>query len=170
MDKLELEQALYELDAQLESGADLIVVGGAAMILWYGALRATRDVDVIPLRGDLGALRAAVAKVAVAHDWPDNWVSDAAKGFADILTDDFYTRLTVLPLKTHRLRLYVLGRADLAALKIVALREQDLEDLDLLLGDLQQADRALLIRTADHVARFRPDWAQRILYFLEERR
>ena len=53
-------------------------------------------------------------------------------------------------------------------MKIVALREQDLEDLELLLPAMDEADKATLVATMHHVARFRPDWAQRIEYFLQE--
>jgi len=168
MDKAELVQVLQELDVSLAVPCDVIVIGGAAMILYFGARRATRDIDVLLLRGDVGELRRAVRDVARLHDLPDDWLSDAAKGFADILPPDFYHRLTPLPLPLQRLHVYVLGRPDQAAMKIVALREQDLEDLELLLPSMDEADKATLISTMHHVARFRPDWAQRIEYFLQE--
>lgn len=95
-------------------------------------------------------------------------MSDAAKGFADILPPDFYHRLTPLALPLERLRVYVLGRPEQTAMKIVALREQDLEDLELLLPQLSESDKQTLVAIVDHVSRFRPDWAQRIKYFLEE--
>ena len=66
-------------------------------------------------------MRRAVRDVARLHDLPDDWLSDAAKGFADILPPDFYHRLTSLPLPLQRLHVYVLGRPDQAAMKIVAL-------------------------------------------------
>ena len=168
MDRAELVQALHELDVSLAAPCDIIVIGGAAMILHFGARRATRDIDVLLLRGDAGELRRAVRDVAKLHDLPDDWLSDAAKGFADILPPDFYHRLTPLPLPLQRLHVYVLGRPEQAAMKIVALREQDLEDLELLLPSMNEADQATLVATMHHVARFRPDWAQRIEYFLQE--
>lgn len=73
-----------------------------------------------------------------------------------------------MPLPLQRLHVYVLGKPDQAALKIVALRERDLEDLELLLPSMNEADKASLVATMYHVARFRPDWAQRIEYFLQE--
>ncbi len=138
------------------------------MILHFGAHRATRDVDVILLRGDITELRQAIKAVAQQDDLPEHWMSDAAKGFADILPPDFYHRLTPLALPLKQLRVYVLGRPEQAAMKIVALREQDLEDLDLLLPQLSDGDKRTLVTIMDHVNRFRPDWAQRIKYFLEE--
>ena len=66
------------------------------------------------------------------------------------------------------LRLYVLGRSEQAAFKIVALREQDLADLEILLPSMSLAERKVLFRIMQHVGTFRPDWAQKIKYFLEE--
>lgn len=66
-----------------------------------------------------------------------------------------------------RLRLYTLGKAEQIAMKIVALREQDLEDLELLLPELLEAEREILLRIMQHVAPLRPDWAQKIRYFLD---
>ena len=53
-------------------------------------------------------------------------------------------------------------------MKIVALREQDLEDLELLLPLMSEADKETLIAIMHHVSTFRPDWAQKIQYFLQE--
>lgn len=168
MDKPELVEVLRTLDEQLSSSFDVVLIGGAAMILHFGASRATRDVDVLVLRGNLTELRRAVKAVAHEHDLPEDWMSDAAKGFADILPPDFYHRLTPLSLMFQHLRLYVLGRPEQAALKIVALREQDLEDLELLLPQLSEEEKRVLVAIVHHVSRFRRDWAQKMRYFLQE--
>jgi len=168
MDKDELARVLGEVDRRLSSPCDIVIIGGAAMILHFGARRATRDIDMLLLRGDIHELRHAIKTVAERDDLPEDWMSDAAKGFADILPPDFYHRLTPLALPLKRLRVYVLGRPEQTAMKIVALREQDLEDLELLLPQLSEGDKRTLVVIMDHVSRFRPDWAQRIKYFLEE--
>jgi hypothetical protein len=168
MDKQELTEVLRDLDKQLLSSYDLILVGGAAMILHFGASRATRDVDVLLLRGDMAELRQAVTAVARERNLPENWLSDAVKGFADILPRDFYHRLVPLDLPLEHLRVYVLGQSEQVAMKIVALREQDLEDLELLLPQMSEADKAALVTIMHHVGTFRPDWAQKIRYFLLE--
>lgn len=138
------------------------------MILHYGARRATRDVDTLPLRGDVAELRRAVREVAHERNLPEDWMSDAAKGFADILPRDFSDRLIPLDLQLERLRLYVLSRPEQAALKIVALREQDLEDLEILMRGMSRSDKEVLVAVMRHVAASRPDWAQKIRYFLLE--
>ena len=168
MDKHELIEALQALDERLSSSFDVILIGGAAMILHFGASRATRDIDVLVLRGDLSELREAVKAIARERDLPEDWISDAAKGFADILPPDFYHRLVLLGFALRNTRLYALGRPEQVAMKIVALREQDLEDLELLLPQMSEAEKKVLVATMHHVSRFRPDWAQKIRYFLQE--
>ncbi len=168
MDKNELTSALQALDNRLTVPSDIVLVGGAAMILHFGARRATRDMDVLVLRGDLAELREAASVLAREHDLPADWINDAAKGFADVLPPDFYHRLVPLDLSLQNLRVYVLGRPEQVAMKIVALREQDLEDLELLLPQLSEEDKGVLLAIMQHVSRFRLDWAQRIQYFLEE--
>jgi len=102
------------------------------MILHFGAHRTARDVDALLLRGNSAELRHAVSDVVRRLELGDNWLNDAVKGFADVLPADFATRLVPLEMRLQRLKIYVLGRADQIALKIVALREQDFSDLELL--------------------------------------
>ncbi|MDO8753696.1 MAG: DUF6036 family nucleotidyltransferase [Anaerolineales bacterium] len=168
MDKNDLSRFIREIDAELSAPCEIILVGGAAMILHFGAMRATRDVDALLLRGDIGKLRQAVKRVAFQNNLPEDWLNDAVKGFADILPPDFQNRLTFLDMSTRYLRVYALGEVDQVAMKIVALREQDLEDLELLLPRLEDDDKAILIRIMNHVNGFRVDWALKIKYFLEE--
>jgi hypothetical protein len=168
MDKRELIEVLRELDDQVSSSFDIVLIGGAAMVLHFGASRATRDIDVLVLRGDLSELRKAVQAVAHAHDLPEDWVNDAVKGFVDILPPDFYHRIVPLEFALQNMRLYALGRPEQVAMKIVALREQDLEDLELLLPQMTEVERTVLVAIMHHVSKFRPDWAMKIQYFLEE--
>jgi hypothetical protein len=169
MNKNELIETLQELDAQLSSNCDLLLIGGAAMILHFGASRATRDVDMLVMHSDLSDLRRAIKIVAQRRDLPEDWINDAAKGFADILPPDFERRLTQLDLSLQHLHLFALGIPEQAAMKIIALREQDLEDLELLLSSIAEADKDVLRSIMRHVNKFRPDWALKMKYFLEER-
>jgi hypothetical protein len=168
MDKDELVEALRDLDSHLASPCDVVVVGGAAMILQFGAVRATRDIDALFLRGDFQTLRDAIRAVSADRYLPVDWINDAAKGFADILPPDFYRRLTLLDFQFRHLHLSALGLPEQIAMKIVALREQDLEDLQLLLPRATNADRNTVVATIAHLAEKRPDWAQRMRYFLME--
>jgi hypothetical protein len=169
MERSDLIAALQELDARLSSSCDIAIVGGAAMILHFGASRATRDIDVLVLRGDIMELRQAARLVAHARELPEDWMNDAVKGFADILPSDFYHRLVSLGFPFQHLRLYALGLPEQVAMKIVALREQDLEDLELLIPSMSDAEQGVLVKIMDRLSGVRPDWAQRIRYFLLER-
>lgn len=168
MDKNDLIKVLDELDKHLSSSFDLILIGGAAMILHFGASRTTRDVDVLILKGELSDLRQAIKTVADERELPEDWMSDAAKGFADIFLPDFYHRLVPLDYEFFHIRLYALGLPEQVALKIIALREQDLEDLELLLPRLSTSDKEVLLGMMNKMEAFRPDWAQKMRYFLEE--
>ncbi|MFZ1465994.1 MAG: DUF6036 family nucleotidyltransferase [Anaerolineae bacterium] len=168
MDESELLATLGQLDTRLTTAFDVVIVGGAAMILHFGASRATRDVDVIVLRGNLRQLRRAVAAVAVEAGLPEDWLNDGAKGFVGLLPPDFRTRLRPLEYPFKHLRLYALSLPDQVVLKIIALRAQDLEDLALLLPQVRDADRKDVIAAMHYLNRARSDWAQRVQYFLEE--
>jgi len=169
MDRDDLIELLRQVDASLESPIEIVVVGGAAMILHFGAERATRDIDAIVLRGAAVELRAAARAVARVRDLDEDWLNDGVKGYSGILPPDFATRLTALRLGLSKLTVYALGRPDQAAMKIVALREQDLEDLELLLPPRSASELAVLRRVAEHLATFRPDWALKLRLFLEEK-
>lgn len=168
MDKNELIKVFGELDNHLSSSFDIILIGGAAMILHFGASRTTRDVDVLILRGSLPELRQAIKAVAEEKEFPEDWMSDAAKRFADIFLPDFYHRLVPLDFELRHIQIYALGLPEQVALKIIALREQDLEDLELLLPRLSSSDKDVLLAMMKKMSVFRPDWAQKMKYFLEE--
>lgn len=138
------------------------------MILHFGASRATRDIDVLVLKGRPSELRKSAQVVAMEYNLPEDWINDGVKGFASILPSDFNLRLSPLAFSFQHLQLYVLGRAEQAAMKIVALREQDLEDLELLLPQLTEEEKKVVVKIMYHVAQFRADWALKIQYFLEE--
>ena len=169
MDKNELIEIISELDHNLTASFDIILIGGAAMILCFGAKRTTRDVDVFILRGDSSELRNAVKSVSVERQLPEDWLNDAAKGFAGIFLSDFYHRLIPLEYKFNNIRMYVIGKPELIALKIIALREQDLEDLELLLPGITDNDKNVILEIMNHTNNFRPDWAQKMRFFLQER-
>jgi len=61
---------------------ELVVIGGACMVLAYNARVATRDVDVAILRPqDASRIREAARMVAAERNWPEDWLNDAAQGY-----------------------------------------------------------------------------------------
>jgi len=168
MDKLLLVNALKELDRQLTYHFKIVIVGGAAMIIHFGATRATRDVDAIVEGDNLREIKQASKIVAEKFQLDEDWLNDSVKGFASILPPDFQKRITRLELDLCNLEIYVLGIAEQLIMKIVALREQDLEDIEVLLPQLTENDKQTVINNMHYINKIRADWAQKIQYFLEE--
>jgi predicted nucleotidyltransferase len=66
----------------------LVVIGGAAMVLTFGVRLSTRDVDVVIVAPREGAIVRRLARsVATERDWPEDWLNDAAKGYMVGLSD-----------------------------------------------------------------------------------
>lgn len=168
MDKVDLIGMLRRLDEVLTTPVDLLIVGGAAMVLHFGAQRATRDVDGWVIHGSSAEVRRAVQQVAEECGMPADWLNDGVKGFAAVLPPDFELRLEALDFGFEQLHTFALGRAEQAAMKIIALRERDLEDLELLLPGMSATERAQLISIAERAEGLRADWGQKLHYFLLE--
>ena len=81
----EIEQALRRLgEVAVSEGhtIEVLIVGGAAMMLGYDARPATRDVDGVFFEPPPAAvIRRWIEQVATASALPTDWFNDAAKGF-----------------------------------------------------------------------------------------
>ena len=61
---------------------ELALVGGALMVLAYGARDSTRDVDAVVIApNEARTVRELAQIVAEERGWPDDWLNDGAKGF-----------------------------------------------------------------------------------------
>lgn len=61
---------------------DLVLVGGALMVLRYEARLSTRDVDAVILAPpETKLVRELAQTVATERGWPEDWLNDGAKGF-----------------------------------------------------------------------------------------
>ncbi len=85
LNKEQIENALRELGAAAAREGlyvRLLVVGGAAMVLGYGARERTQDVDaVIRAPEDAARVRRLAASIAAKLGLPPDWLNDAAKGY-----------------------------------------------------------------------------------------
>lgn len=73
---------LGELAEQQGQRIELLVVGGAAMVLAYNARLSTRDVDAVAVPPpEAQVLRTLVRAVASERGWADDWLNDGAKGY-----------------------------------------------------------------------------------------
>jgi hypothetical protein len=122
---LRLFEELSEELAHRGTRAEVFLVGGAAMALAYDARRATRDIDAVFKPKD--EVYAAAAAVAARNDLPEDWLNDGVKGF--LPGDDPRARSVY---ESEALRVDVASPAYLLAMKLMAAREQDVDDIILL--------------------------------------
>jgi hypothetical protein len=118
--------------------ADIYVVGGAAMALEFDARRITRDVDSA-LRSEREGFWEAVVLVAERHGLSPGWINAQATAFFTNEPDDAASEIT-LP----GLRIAVASPEHLIAMKLRAMRNRDMDDLEVLfrhvgITDPQQA-------------------------------
>jgi hypothetical protein len=73
--------ALSEELVGLGERAEIAIVGGAALVLLFGARETTKDVDAFFVKPNASKFREAGARVAGRLNLPDDWLNDAAKGF-----------------------------------------------------------------------------------------
>src|SRR6266487_288490 len=73
---------LGQLAAAQGNQVELVLIGGALMVLAYGTRQSTRDVDVLIIAPRDARLVRDLAKiVAGERNWPEDWLNDAAKGY-----------------------------------------------------------------------------------------
>lgn len=73
---------LGELADENGTHIELVLLGGAVMVLAYDARPATRDVDALILYPrEARVVREFVTRVASEQTLPEDWLNDAAKGY-----------------------------------------------------------------------------------------
>jgi predicted nucleotidyltransferase len=80
----DIQRAFGALSEELErqnQHAEMVVAGGAALVLLFGARTSTKDVDAVFLTPEASVVRKAVAVVAERLELPDDWLNDGAKGY-----------------------------------------------------------------------------------------
>jgi Nucleotidyltransferase of unknown function (DUF6036) len=126
-----LELLALELSASAKP-VELVVVGGAALVLLYGARETTKDIDgflIDPV--DVLAVRAAARRIAATLALPEDWLNDGAKGYVQGLA------LGEVLFTTPSLVVRTLAPQQLLAMKLSAWRDDvDIEDARLLLSKL----------------------------------
>jgi hypothetical protein len=131
----DIRRAFADLSEQLAgigSRAEIMVVGGAALVMLFGARESTKDVDAYFLMPEASTIRDAAARVAVNLDLPHDWLNDAAKGYVVEVTagDVLY--------ETPSLLVRAASTSQLLAMKLAAWRDAvDRDDAKLLISTLQ---------------------------------
>ncbi|WKZ48034.1 MAG: DUF6036 family nucleotidyltransferase [Anaerolineales bacterium] len=89
--RAEIETGLQQLgERALAKGIkiQLVLVGGAVMVLRFDARLSTRDVDaVILLPNEARVVRDLAKQVAEERNWPEDWLNDGAKGYLVGISD-----------------------------------------------------------------------------------
>lgn len=164
MNSQEIEKYLRMLGQELlQQGitGEILLVGGAVMLLKVQNREVTKDIDAYFSPGQAEAIRDAARVVAAREGLADDWINDAVKGF-------FYTQpQTEQWAEYPGLRVYIPTLDYLFAMKVVAGRPQDIDDIRALARELHvsQAQDALA-----HVKRYVPEQllVPRIEYMIDE--
>lgn len=140
MNAEEIRHYLQLLGAELEQrGAtgEIVLVGGAVMLLVIGNRETTKDIDAY-FATEPSAIRVAAEMIAQRHHLSPNWLNDAVKGF-------FYTQPPMtLWLEYPGLRVFVANPEYVLAMKSAAGRPEDVPDIEALAAYLH-------VTTADDV-------------------
>jgi Nucleotidyltransferase of unknown function (DUF6036) len=124
-EKPELTRFLVEVDRALSAPGSVVIIGGAAAILQYGATRPTVDIDTYSVAptGLEDAIRKAWTATGLEISVEYAAVADAPYNYEDRLERLRSPRL-------ERLQVLVPERHDLALMKITRAEERDLVVLD----------------------------------------
>jgi hypothetical protein len=134
LSRTEILRALESLAEELspESPVEIIVGGGAALVLLYNAREATKDVDALALIAvEPAAVRAAAVRVAESAGLPEDWLNEGAKGYLHGLVpgEVLFEKLS--------LTVRAVAPQQLLAMKLSAWRDDiDIADARLLLSKL----------------------------------
>ncbi|MGH7623691.1 MAG: DUF6036 family nucleotidyltransferase [Gemmatimonadaceae bacterium] len=111
--------------------SEIVIVGGAALALLFGARETTKDVDAVILTPEAATVRNAVARVADRLHLPEDWLNDGAKGFVVEIT------LGAVVYESSFLCVRAASTMQLMAMKLAAWRDAvDREDARILLKSI----------------------------------
>lgn len=157
MDRDQITACLRDLSAALAKRAvvgEIVLYGGAAMVLAHQARLSTKYVDAVFVPKRL--VYEAAAEVAREHGAPDGWLNDAVKGFVSSRND------TRPLLDFPNLKVYVASPEYLLAMKCISMRlgrdDTDLNDIRFLMKrlELHGADDVLRLVEAYYPANLVP--------------
>lgn len=139
-------QCLSEALAKYDVIGEIVLFGGAAMVLAFNARISTKDVDAVFEPKDL--VYQAAAWVSQELGAPDGWLNDAVKGF---LSDK---GASTLLLDLPNLKVYAGTPEYLLAMKCMSMRigkdETDIKDITFLMRHLELHDAAAVLKIVEH--------------------
>jgi hypothetical protein len=128
----DIQRAFAALSSELARDgrrAEIVVVGGAALVLLFGARESTKDVDAYFVTPEASIVREAARAVATRLELPADWLNDGAKGYlVGVTTGDILYESETLTVRAA-------STAQLLAMKLAAWRDAiDRGDAQLLLS------------------------------------
>ncbi len=79
---LDALKRLGELALAQGEQIELVLMGGALMVILFGERQSTRDLDVLIVSPEETVkVRQLAQKIGIEHGWPADWLNDAAKGY-----------------------------------------------------------------------------------------
>ncbi len=113
---------------------EVLIFGGAAMVLAFNARPSTKDVDAI--FQPKSKIYEISKKIAERHHLPEDWLNDSVKGF--IRTDSFNYKLLI---RFDNLSVYMPEPEYLLAMKSISMRigveSSDIDDIKYLIDYLK---------------------------------
>lgn len=134
MKAADLDSAIALLCERFDCHCDveILLVGGAAGMLTgvLGPERTTIDCDVIDYEPAAAwtEIESLAAEIGKELGLPDRWLNSNVQIRLDCLPDNWKSRRQLI-LSGNRLLVYAISRLDLIAMKFMAHRRRDLEDL-----------------------------------------
>ncbi len=135
MEQHEIEtylQALHDELARVAVTGEIVIFGGAAMVIAHKARVSTKDVDAIMMPKSI--IYEAAARIEHKDGAPAGWLNDAVKGFLSAAAE------TELIYDWPHLKIYVASPSYLLAMKCLSMRlgkdETDLADIRFLMKKL----------------------------------
>ncbi|MHB8451883.1 MAG: DUF6036 family nucleotidyltransferase [Mycobacteriales bacterium] len=118
---------------------DIYVFGGAAMALAYDARRTTRDIDALfePHGAVIDEARAVAADLGL----PDWWLNEQASSYVAVGGDERAAKIFEHP----GLRVSAASAEHLLAMKVLAARRRDADDIRILIDELGITDLASVL-------------------------
>ena len=112
--------------------AEIVVVGGAAIVMLFGARESTKGVDAYFVTPEASVLREAAEAVANRLELPDDWLNDGAKGYlVGVTTGEVLYQSESLTVRAA-------STGQLLAMKLAAWRDAiDRDDAKLLLSRME---------------------------------
>jgi Nucleotidyltransferase of unknown function (DUF6036) len=164
MDRGDIERYLQLLGQELQARnttGDILLLGGAVMLLEVGNRATTQDIDASFEGANASLIRQAIKIVAQQEGLAQDWLNDGAKGFL------YSQPPTILWKHYPGLKVYIPSLDYILAMKIVASRPRDIEDVRALIQKLHiPNEQALLSIVSKYVPQQRID--VRIQYIIAD--